>query len=261
MKKKKGLLIDFTKCIGCGSCMEACAEENGLPPPTPEMTDLSHNNYTVVKKYKEMFYRRQCMHCNDPTCASVCPVGAFTKHDNGAVTYDASKCMGCRYCMEACPFNVPTYEWDEPFPKVQKCILCFDRIEKGGRTACAWVCPTAATRFGNRDDLIQIAQYLIDTSPKKYVDHIYGLEEVGGTSVIMLSGVPFEELGFPVKTGDKPLPELTGRVLNMIPNIAITGGILLGGIWWVINRMIDLEARNKLKGRNKNDNEDEGIDA
>jgi formate dehydrogenase iron-sulfur subunit len=163
--------------------------------------------------------------------------------------------------MEASPFKAPTYEWDNPFPKVQKCVLCFDRIEKGGRTACAWVCPTAATRFGNRDDLIQIAQYLLDTNPEKYVDHIFGLEEVGGTSVIMLSNVPFEDLGFPVNTGTKALPELTGRVLNMIPGIAIAGGILLGGIWWVINRRIDLEEQNKPKGDNKNDNQDKNPDA
>ncbi len=252
--KQKALLIDFTKCIGCGSCMEACASQNNLTPPTPDMTDLSANNYTVVKRYKNTFYRRQCMHCNDPTCASVCPVGAFTKHSNGAVTYDAAKCMGCRYCMEACPFKVPTYEWSEPFPKVRKCILCFDRIESGERTACAWVCPTGATRFGNRDSLIELAEYLIKNNKEKYVDHIYGMDEAGGTTVLLLSGVPFEELGLPTNLGKKSLPELTGRVLNMIPSIAITAGILLGGIWWVINRRVDVEKHNEKEHRHENKN-------
>ncbi|OGQ49620.1 MAG: hypothetical protein A3I09_00435 [Deltaproteobacteria bacterium RIFCSPLOWO2_02_FULL_47_10] len=251
--KQKGLLIDFTKCIGCGACMEACADQNSLPAPTPEMTDLSADNYTIVKKHKEMFYRRQCMHCNDPVCASVCPVAAFTKHKNGAVTYDASKCMGCRYCMEACPFKVPTYEWDKPIPVVRKCILCFDRIESGGRTACAWVCPTGATKFGERDSLIEIAEYRIENDPGKYVHHIYGLEDAGGTSVLMLSSIPFEELGFPVSLGKKSLPELTGRVLRIIPNIAVTGGLLLGGIWWIINRRIELEKRPDNEEEEDND--------
>lgn len=258
--EKKALLIDFTKCIGCGSCMEACAEQNGLPPPTADMTDLSSNNFTVVKKHNNTFYRRQCMHCNDPTCASVCPVAAFTKHANGAVTYDASKCMGCRYCMEACPFKVPTYEWDKAIPKVQKCILCFERIENGERTACSWVCPTGATRFGNHNRMIELAQYLIDTNPKKYVNYIYGQNDVGGTSVLMLSGIPFEELGFPMDMGKKPLPELTGRVLHMIPSIAIAGSILMGGIWWVINRRIDLESHKTKEGETKDD-KDQAFDA
>lgn len=253
MTKQKALLIDFTRCIGCRACMEACADQNNLPAPAPEMSDLSQSNYRIVKEHAGGFFVRQCMHCNDPVCASVCPVGAFTRHPNGAVTYESDKCMGCRYCMEACPFKVPTYEWDQPVPKVRKCKMCFERVDAGGETACAWVCPTGATRFGNRDELIGLAEYLIQDRPDRYINHIYGLEEAGGTSILMLSKVPFEELGLPVNLGTKPLPELTGRVLNMIPNIAITGGLVLGGIWWIINRRIDLETRNKHENKESDD--------
>lgn len=197
------------------------------------------------------------MHCNDPVCASVCPVGAFTKHDNGAVTYNSEKCMGCRYCMEACPFRVPTYEWDNPVPKVRKCILCFDRLENNERPACAWICPTGATRFGDRSALIGVAEYLIDNNKDKYINHIYGLEEAGGTSVMMISGVPFEELGLPSNLGKRPLPELTGKVLNMIPGLAITGGFILGGIWWIVNRRIELEDHHKHVAEKSNSKKEE----
>lgn len=129
MARQQALLIDFTRCIGCRACMEACANQNDLPPPDPAMTELSSNNFTIVKEHNGTFYRRQCMHCNDPVCASVCPVGAFTKHKNGAVTYASDKCMGCRYCMEACPFKVPAYEWDKPVPKVRKCDECHKQLE------------------------------------------------------------------------------------------------------------------------------------
>ncbi|MBI2341209.1 MAG: 4Fe-4S dicluster domain-containing protein [Deltaproteobacteria bacterium] len=257
MTRQKALLIDFTRCIGCGACMEACADQNGLAAPTPSMTDLSSDNFTIVKEHNGQFYRRQCMHCNDPVCASVCPVGAFTKHKNGAVTYEPEKCMGCRYCMEACPFKVPTYEWGKAVPKVRKCILCFDRIEAGGRTACAWVCPTGATRFGDKQEIIQFAEYMIDSEPNKYIHHIYGLDEAGGTTVLMLSKVPFEELGFPINLGEQSLPELTEKVLRMIPNIAITAGIMFGGIWWVINRRIELEKHHKkMEKLNKDENKE-----
>ena len=151
---------------------------------------------TVVLTRDDKFMRRLCMNCNDPSCASVCPVGALQKTALGPVTYDASKCMGCRYCMVACPFSVPKYEWGKLVPKVQKCTMCPDRVAQGKQTACAEICPTGATKFGERDELIAEAQKRIRDNPGNYVDHIYGLEEVGGTSVLLLSAVPFETFGY-----------------------------------------------------------------
>ncbi len=238
----KGLLIDFTACIGCKACMKACKEANQLPGELG--TELSSENYTVVKSQNGLFYRQMCMHCQTPTCASVCPVGALTKSPLGPVNYDGSKCIGCRYCMLACPFKIPKYEWSNPNPVVRKCIMCIHRIEEGRETACSWVCPMGATRFGKRDRLLEIAHTRLKKHPDRYIDHVYGENEVGGTSVLMLSSVVFAELGFRNPLPNEPLPNLTWTVLRKIPNIVFTGGIILGGVWWVINRRMELEREN-----------------
>ncbi|MEA2063912.1 MAG: 4Fe-4S dicluster domain-containing protein [Gemmatimonadota bacterium] len=238
-----GLLIDFTECIGCQECEVACQQQNKLPPD-PLETDLSYRNYTVVLQHEAsgQHHRKLCMHCITPSCVSACPVGALTKTARGPVLYDAGKCMGCRYCMVACPFGVPRYEWDSPAPVVAKCTFCNDRVAGGGQTACSWVCPTGATRMGTRKALLETARDRIRRKPGRYVNHIYGETEVGGTSVLMLSGVPFKELGFPTGLGTEPLPELTLQVLRKIPPVVIIGGLLLGGVSWIINRRIELEA-------------------
>src|SRR5512140_1585048 len=162
----KGLLIDITKCIGCGACREACREKNGLPESTD--TDLSERTFTVIKTKGGINYRKLCMHCVDPACASACPVGALKKTSHGPVTYDADRCMGCRYCMVACPFGVPRYEWSKALPLVRKCIFCPDRVSKGQPSACAEACPTGATQFGERDELIREAHKRIAAEPGKY---------------------------------------------------------------------------------------------
>ncbi|MBD3167626.1 4Fe-4S dicluster domain-containing protein [bacterium] len=239
----KAILLDFTECIGCGACEDACEREHNLPADPPE-DELNHKNYTIVLKEKGQFYRRMCMHCLEPTCASVCPVTALEKTDLGAVIYHEDKCIGCRYCMMACPFQIPKYEWGKAVPVIRKCVMCFDRVKAGGETACAWVCPTGACRFGERDRLLALAHRRIEAFPNRYVDYVYGEEEVGGTGVLMLSGVPFEDLGFQMDLGYTPLPELTWTVMSKIPNIVITGGLLLGGISWIIHRRMDIEREN-----------------
>lgn len=238
MAKPKALLIDITKCIGCQACALACKEANGLPGE--EESELSATAYTVVKEKGDVYYRRLCMHCNNPTCASVCPVGAFDKTPEGAVIYQAHKCIGCRYCMQACPFSIPTYEWKKRAPKVQKCIMCYHRLKEGKIPACAEACPTEATIFGDRDELIRVARSRIKENPDLYVDHIYGEKEAGGTSVLFLSNVPFETLGLPANLGERPLPELTWAALKKVPSIAIFGGAVLYGIWWIIDRRMEL---------------------
>jgi formate dehydrogenase iron-sulfur subunit len=237
---KGAILFDSTKCIGCEACVAACKEQNNLPATIdPKLTAYT---WTVVEQRDKAFVRRMCMHCESPTCASVCPVGAFQKQPNGPVTYDASRCMGCRYCIMACPFGVPKYQWDRTVPIVQKCTMCPDRIAGGQAPACASVCPTGATTFGDRDQLIGEARRRLAAAPKGYVPRIYGLEEVGGTSVLILSGVPFASLGLRTDLPLQPLPMLTWQVLSKIPDFVVVGGAFLYGIWWITNRRGKVEA-------------------
>ncbi len=236
MAKLKGLLIDITKCIGCRQCAAACAEQNHLP--AEDAMELSATHYTVVQSINndQAYVRRLCMHCVQPTCVSACLVGAFSKSDTGAVLYDESKCIGCRYCMQACPFEVPRYEWGSLAPKIQKCNMCHDRVAAGGQTACADACPTGATAFGDREDLLKEARKRIDENPGQYIDHIYGLTEVGGTSVMYLSNIPFDQLGLPMNVPNEPIPELSWRVLSQIPKYTVAASVVLFGIRWITSR-------------------------
>lgn len=238
----KAILYDATLCIGCKLCEKACAERNGLPYDDSianEQVQSAHK-LTVVLSNSDKFMRRLCMNCEDPTCASVCPVGALTKTADGPVVYQESRCIGCRYCMLACPFGVPKYEWTKVLPRVRKCDMCADRVAAGRPTACTEACPTGATKFGDRDALIDEAKERIAKASNQYVNHIYGLEEVGGTSVLLLSSVPFERFG--LHTPTEPLPLLTYRVLSHVPDVVSVGGVLLGGIWWITSRRAEVAA-------------------
>lgn len=240
-----GILNDLTKCSGCGACALACQQINGLPA-VERPSKLSETTFTFVRQSHGVNIRRNCMHCLDPTCASACPVGALHKTSEGPVVYDESRCIGCRYCMLACPFNVPTYEWHSVHPGVRKCSMCFEnRVRHGEQPACTSVCPTGATLFGERDALVEEAKRRIATAPDRYVDHIYGLQEAGGTSVLFLSGIPFEDLGFATKLGDEPFPKLTWNILSRLPNVVGIGGVALAGIYWVISRRMMMERMNE----------------
>jgi len=193
--------------------------------------------------------RRLCMHCLDPTCVSVCPVGALAKTPEGPVVYDSTRCIGCRYCIMACPFDVPKYQWDRALPVVGKCVLCVDRVRKGLATACATACPTGATAFGERDDLLREARSRIEASPGAYVDHVYGEEEAGGTSVLMLSSVPFERLGLKTDLPRQPLPLLTWQVLSRIPDFVVLFGAALFGIHWITSRREEVRQHEARRGQ------------
>jgi formate dehydrogenase iron-sulfur subunit len=235
----KALLYDATLCIGCKQCEAGCAQQNHLPYDDHVAAEqvTSEHKFTTVLAKDDKFMRKLCMHCQDPACASVCPVAALRKTPEGPVIYEESRCMGCRYCMVACPFAVPKYEWTKLQPKVQKCILCPDRVKAGQPTACAEICPTGATKFGDRDDLMREAQERIRTNRANYVPHVFGIEEVGGTSVLLLSGLPFEQWGLRLSDLPKdPLPLYTYRVLSRIPDFIPLGGMVLGGIWWITHR-------------------------
>jgi formate dehydrogenase iron-sulfur subunit len=246
----KAILYDATLCIGCKQCEQACAEKNKLPynDATAAEQRQSDHKFTVVLTKDGAFMRRMCMNCNDPACASVCPVAALRKTKEGPVIYEVSRCMGCRYCMLACPFGVPRYEWNSINPKVQKCTMCSDRVLAGNQTACAEACPTGATKFGDRDALVAEAQQRLRDNPGKYVDHIYGLQEVGGTSVLLMSSVPFEEFGYRKDFPSDPLPNRTFAVQSRIPDFVPLWGSLLGGVWWITHRREEVAKAEGKKG-------------
>lgn len=229
-----GLLFDATKCVGCGACASACKEQNHLPGPVEDHPTAY--TWTTVEAKGDQYLRHLCMHCLVPTCASVCPVGALHKTPEGPVVYDAEKCMGCRYCMMACPFDVPKYQWDRAVPIVGKCVLCTSRVKAGQPTACAEACPANATVFGSRADLVKEAKTRIRENPGAYVDHIYGLTEAGGTSVMMLSGVSFETLGLKTDLPSEPPALRTWQVLSNIPDFVAVWGVFLYGIHWITAR-------------------------
>ena len=240
----KALLYDATLCINCKQCEAACAEKNHLPYDDAIAAEdrQSAHKFTVVLAKGEKYMRRLCMNCSDPACASVCPVAALRKTPEGPVIYEASRCMGCRYCMIACPFGVPKYEWNKLAPRVQKCTMCSDRVVAGEPTACAAACPTGATKFGDHDELLNEARRRRNDNPDKYVDRIFGRFEVGGTSVLLLSSVPFEEFGYPSQITQDPLPLFTYRVLSRIPDFVPLGGVVLGGVWWITHRREEVAA-------------------
>lgn len=260
----QGMLSDLTKCIGCGYCQVACCEWNHLRPAEAggagEETDcrLSAEVWTLPElreidmdgQRHRVFVKRQCMHCLEPACVSACPVGALSRLESGAITYDASKCIGCRYCMVACPYSVPKFEWDERLPRIRKCTFCADRQEQGMEPACSAACPTGALTFGQRDDLIVEAESRIQADPKRYVSHIYGKDELGGTSWLYLSPVPFEALGFPqFKT--EPVTGLSEAVATYgTAGVAASVAVMLGGFYLLNHRRngLELEAPSAVEG-------------
>ncbi len=274
----KACLVDLTKCIACRACQVACKEWNGLEAEHTEFFGapggyqnppaLSSKTFTLIRfvemtdsngKLKWVFARSGCMHCQDPACASACPVGALKKTDEGAVVYDDTKCFGCRYCMMACPFDVPTFQWESPIPLIRKCTFCADR--QGGdagttsvndrplseesvarhrdsnRTpACVKACPTGTLKFGERGELLAEARNRMTAEPGKYIDHIYGEQEVGGTSWMYISDVPFDQLGFRTDLGKRSYPSYTSPAMKAIPAVVTGLGLLLSGVYWVANR-------------------------
>lgn len=228
----KAVLVDVTRCIGCRSCQIACKAWHELEaryaPIEGEFTSpkqKSSDCYTVIRFYEAgdakepiwNFVKDQCLHCHDPACVSACPVGALKKTDSGAVVYDQWRCIGCRYCMVACPFQVPKYEWFTTNPWVQKCNFCAERIEAGKEPACVQACPMRVMTFDDYPKVIEEAKTRIRNRPDRYVNHIYGLQEAGGTSWVYISDRPFEEVGFDTTVRKAAYPAFTWASLSHIP--------------------------------------------
>ena len=260
LSRAKGVLVDLTKCIGCGSCVVACKMYNNnkwidnrkqKPAPTAgEGAKLADENWTVVQKCRIdkatgmnviqidgvsaptrtdgsdvwRYVKKQCLHCKEPACVSSCFATAFRQTEEGPVVYHPNLCVGCRYCMLACPFSIPKFEWDNPLPVLTKCTMCSARVKNGDPPACVTVCPTDVMTFGDYNDMLKEAKRILSTD-SRYVQHIYGEEEAGGTLWIYISDKPFESLGFKMNVPKRSIPSTTSGFMHATP---IVGAIWLG---------------------------------
>jgi len=222
------ILVDTTRCAGCRNCEVVCAEANGLPEPDvmddsvlETVRKPSETQWSVMNRFEtdvgEVFVKRQCMHCVQPACASACLTKAMKKTDEGPVIWRGNKCMGCRFCMVSCPYDMPKFEYNSANPKIQKCRMCWERLKEGGLPACVENCPAEALTFGKRSEMISVARRRIVEESETYVDHIYGEHEVGGTGFLYLAAVPFDRLGFRTDLGSMAYPKLTQDFLYGVP--------------------------------------------
>jgi Fe-S-cluster-containing dehydrogenase component len=271
-----GMLYDATQCIGCKACMVACKAANNMPPEHGAgqgeamwdvPLDLSGKTLNIIKVYQDgnvaqkdheingySFIKRHCLHCVDPSCVSACPVSAMTKDPKtGIVEHHADRCIGCRYCVYACPFAVPKFEYDGPFGQIQKCQFCAHLQAKGQLPACCDVCPTGASLFGLVEDLKKEAQVRLSKKPGEshrfargklggnrptqdgtianYQKHLYGDKELGGTQILYLSAVPFEKMGLPTDVPEYGYPAITEGIQHtlykgMLPPLALLAGLV-----------------------------------
>lgn len=233
------ILHDITLCEGCQECELACAAAHGLPEPEdyPDaevIRSLDPAKRSVVNAVEtsagEVYTKKQCMNCAQPACASACLTKAMQKEDEGPVTWDKDKCMGCRYCMVSCPFEMPQFEYASSNPKISKCDMCFERIAEGELPVCVENCPAGALTFGKRSDILREARQRILDNPGSYVDHIYGEHEAGGTGWLNLSPVPFDELGFNTNVEMSSYPALTKGFLYSVPSVFVLWPALLIGL-------------------------------
>jgi len=253
---RMGVLVDTTHCVGCRNCEWACKTSHGHDAGDiekyhnrevfKEFRRPKDHSFTVVNEFENpknelipINVKYQCMHCDKPACVSACIVGAFQKNEMGQVTWDGGKCIGCRYCMVACPFQIPTFEYEKAIePNINKCDFCFERTSKGGIPACVEICPVEALMFGPRTELIRVARQRIKRNPERYKNHIYGEKEVGGTSWMYLSSVDASQLKLP-KHKDKTAPGVSESIQHgifayFVPPLALYAW--LGGIMWISKR-------------------------
>jgi formate dehydrogenase iron-sulfur subunit len=267
-----GMLTDTTLCIGlnCRRCEIACAKENNLPPIEKPPEDESvfqevrrphEHQFTVVNRFqdektkKPVYVKKQCLHCDEPACASACFVKALRKQPEGPVTYNEHVCVGCRYCMVACPFDVPAYEYHSALsPRVRKCTMCYEtRTKHGQKPACAVACPNEVLTFGKRSDLVKLAYDKISRDLDRYVHHLYGEHEVGGTSWMFLSGVPFDTINFPTELGTAPLPTYTMNYLSAAPLVMAMWPAFFGGIYLLTKRRDELMKKDHAEPEDNSD--------
>jgi formate dehydrogenase iron-sulfur subunit len=255
-----GVLVDLTRCVGCRTCEAACNREQDLPAPEKPFDDLSvfdegeegrmrrtdAAHYTVVNRYevgegkeaKPVYRKMQCNHCNEPACLTSCFVNAYTKTPEGAVVYNDKICVGCRTCMVACPFYVPAFNYASATNMIiKKCMFCWPtRLRYGKPPACVEACPQEVLSFGKREELIKTGRARIKDNPGKYVNHIYGENEVGGTAWMYLSAVPFEQVGFDTTLNDKPILSNVQDFLGIVPMVLAIWPALFTGFHLLATR-------------------------
>ncbi len=257
-----GILVDVTKCTGCEKCVHACIKANGLNPGKADYDravskdGLSDNRFLSIVELKEnRFARKSCMHCIEPSCVSACLVGGLTKTKEGAVVYDADKCIGCRYCMLSCPYGIPRYEWSKPVPFIKKCTMCYERLQKGSQPACVQACPYGAITFGNRNDLLRKAKSIVNNN-SNYMNHVWGEKEFGGSSVMYISDTDLSKIGF--KGGiEESIPDMTVPLMEKTPVIGGSVAASLIGLTWLFNRKKKI-AEEKNTGRQNDEGGSDG---
>ena len=251
-----GMLYDATRCIGCRACVTACKTANNLPgnlydPPN----DLNGDTKNIIKLYEGegeySYMKQQCMHCIDPGCVNACMIGAFKKREYGIVTWDPDRCIGCRYCQVACPYNIPKFQWDTPVPLIVKCELCNHMLARGEEPGCCQACPKEAVIFGTYEELLADARQRIADYPERYYPagdpQIFGDTEGGGTQVLYLAGVDFEKLGLP-ELGDEGVGVQSRKIQHgvyqgFIAPVALYG--ILGAVLWRNRRAAKKEASDE----------------
>ncbi len=286
-----GMLYDSTLCVGCKACVSKCKEVNSLPrvkesnlDAWDEARDLSGDTYNVIKIYKNgtaetkdveengfAFEKRSCMHCVDPGCVSVCPVTAMRKDPKtGIVTHHPDACIGCRNCMVGCPYNVPQFQYKKTFGQINKCQMCnqegVGRIDNGQMTGCAEACPTGATLFGTRKELLAEAKRRTElkagdiynyprgdlSKPDSYHEkevpvykkHVWGEKEAGGTNVMHISSISFDKLGMP-PLGDRSAASISEGVQHSLYSYLALPAVALAGLTYVVKRNSDDEGGDK----------------
>ncbi|WP_297954282.1 4Fe-4S dicluster domain-containing protein [uncultured Desulfobulbus sp.] len=265
-----GVLVDLSRCVGCRSCEAACNREQKLPAPEKPFNDFSvfdeihhgqkrrtdETRYTIVNRYDipgrehPLFRKIQCNHCLEPACLTSCFVNAYTKTPEGAVIYDSSVCVGCRTCMVACPFYIPTFRYSSAFkPRIMKCVFCHDtRLTKGLPPACVEACPQEALTFGRRTDLVAAGKQRIRENPGNYVDHLYGEHEAGGTSWMYLSPAPFEQVGIDTTVPKEPILNYVKDFLSIVPMVLTIWPALFAGFHLLATRKDKMAEQKKNEG-------------
>ena len=289
LAKAKGVLVDLTKCVGCDSCVVACKlynnnkwVENRNPYPAPASGEdalLADENWTIVKKRRICtqtgervnrdehpvprsdgseawrYVKWQCLHRKHPACVSSCFATSFRQTEQGAVIYYPLTCAGCRYCMLACPFSIPKFEWDNPLPMLTKCSMCNARIENGDAPACVAVCPTDVMKYGNYQDVLREAKAILakdrqflrtmyseaqvdEILSRNYVQHIYGEKEAGGTLWIYISDKPFESLGFRMTIPMREIPRYSEWYMTWAPKVLVGLAGVLGVVYFICNVLL-----------------------
>lgn len=235
-----GILYDSTRCVGCLTCESSCAEANDLPVPEDypvvgEHRKTSETQRSAINVFNtekgEVYTKTQCMHCNEPACAAACLTQAMIKTKEGPVIWRESNCMGCRYCMVSCPFDIPKFEYNSSVPKIQKCTMCYDRIINGGIPACAENCPADAVTFGKRRELLLEAKKRIVENPDLYYPEVYGEYTAGGTGFEYISPVEFENIGMKTNLQNESYPGLSKGFLYSVPSVFVLVPSILLGIY------------------------------